>query len=85
MIARVEARLAQARLRAAERHGRDAAEKANQARDEFFAMLSHELRTPLMAVLGWTALSEGQPPRAGRHGVCSRYHRAQCKNAATHD
>jgi len=59
LIARVEARLAQARLRAAERHGRDAAEKANQARDEFFAMLSHELRTPLMAVLGWTALLKG--------------------------
>ena len=59
LIARVEARLAQARLRAAERRGRDAAEKANQARDEFFAMLSHELRTPLMAVLGWTALLKG--------------------------
>jgi signal transduction histidine kinase len=59
LIARVEARLAQARLRAAERRGRDAAEKANEARDEFFAMLSHELRTPLMAVLGWTALLKG--------------------------
>jgi signal transduction histidine kinase len=59
LLARVEARLAQARLRAAERRGRDAAEKANQARDEFFAMLSHELRTPLMAVLGWTALLKG--------------------------
>jgi signal transduction histidine kinase len=59
LIARVEARLAQARLRAAERRGRDAAEKANQARDDFFAMLSHELRTPLMAVLGWTALLKG--------------------------
>jgi signal transduction histidine kinase len=59
LIARVESRLSQARLRAAERHGRDAAERANQARDEFFAMLSHELRTPLMAVLGWTALLRG--------------------------
>ncbi|MBV8804763.1 MAG: HAMP domain-containing histidine kinase, partial [Sinobacteraceae bacterium] len=59
LIARVEARLAQARLRAAERHARDAAERANQARDDFFAMLSHELRTPLMAVLGWTALLRG--------------------------
>jgi signal transduction histidine kinase len=59
LIARVDARLAQARLRAAERRGRDAAEQANQARDEFFAMLSHELRTPLMAVLGWTALLKG--------------------------
>ena len=59
LIARVDSRLSQARLRAAERQGRDAAEKANQARDEFFAMLSHELRTPLMAVLGWTALLRG--------------------------
>jgi signal transduction histidine kinase len=59
LVARVESRLAQARLRAAERQGREAAEKANQARDEFFAMLSHELRTPLMAVLGWTALLKG--------------------------
>ena len=59
LIARVESRLSQARLRAAERRGRDAAERANQARDEFFAMLSHELRTPLMAVLGWTALLRG--------------------------
>jgi len=59
LIARVETRLTHARLRAAERHGRNAAEKANQARDEFFAMLSHELRTPLMAVLGWTALLRG--------------------------
>ena len=59
LIARVESRLSQARLRAAERQGRDAAERANQARDDFFAMLSHELRTPLMAVLGWTALLRG--------------------------
>jgi signal transduction histidine kinase len=59
LIARTESRLAQARMRAAERRARDAAEKANQARDEFFAMLSHELRTPLMAVLGWTALLKG--------------------------
>jgi signal transduction histidine kinase len=59
LTARVESRLTQARLRAAERRGRDAAERANQARDDFFAMLSHELRTPLMAVLGWTALLRG--------------------------
>lgn len=59
LLARVESRLTQAKLRAAERRGRDAAERANQARDEFFAMLSHELRTPLMAVLGWTALLRG--------------------------
>src|SRR6185312_4164894 len=56
LVARVESRLAQARLRAAERAARTAAEQANRARDIFFTMLSHELRTPLMAVLAWTAL-----------------------------
>ena len=59
LIARVESRLTQARLRAAERAARTAAEQANRARDIFFTMLSHELRTPLMAVLAWTALLKG--------------------------
>ena len=56
LLARVESRLAQARLNAAERQARETAEQANRARDVFFTMLSHELRTPLMAVLAWTAL-----------------------------
>ncbi len=59
LVARVESRLAQARLRAAEHRARTAAEEANRARDVFFTMLSHELRTPLMAVLAWTALLKG--------------------------
>jgi signal transduction histidine kinase len=56
LLARVESRLAHARLHAAERRARETAEHANRARDVFFTMLSHELRTPLMAVLAWTAL-----------------------------
>lgn len=56
LLARVETRLTQARLHAAERRARELAEQANRARDDFFSMLSHELRTPLMAVLAWTAL-----------------------------
>jgi signal transduction histidine kinase len=56
LLARVETRLTQARLHAAERRARELAEQANRARDDFFTMLSHELRTPLMAVLAWTAL-----------------------------
>jgi signal transduction histidine kinase len=59
LIARVESRLTHARLHAAERRAREAAEEANRARDVFFTMLSHELRTPLMAVLAWTALLKG--------------------------
>src|SRR5581483_3002945 len=59
LVARVETRLTQARLHAAERHARELAENASRARDDFFTMLSHELRTPLMAVLAWTALLKG--------------------------
>jgi signal transduction histidine kinase len=62
LLARVEARLAQARLRAAERAARQAAEHANRARDEFFAMLSHELRSPLMALIAWAEVLKGAPP-----------------------
>ena len=56
LLARVETRLTQARLHAAERRARELAEQANRARDDFFSMLSHELRTPLQAMLSWTGL-----------------------------
>ena len=32
------------------------AEKANNIKDEFLAVLSHELRTPLTAILGWSKM-----------------------------
>jgi len=35
---------------------REVAERANQIKDEFLAVLSHELRTPLNPILGWTWL-----------------------------
>ncbi|HVG17574.1 MAG TPA: GAF domain-containing protein [Blastocatellia bacterium] len=36
--------------------GRRAMERANQIKEEFFAILSHELRTPLTPILGWTRI-----------------------------
>ncbi|MBE9200136.1 MULTISPECIES: PAS domain-containing protein [unclassified Nodularia (in: cyanobacteria)] len=39
-----------------EQAARNAAEKANQTKDEFVAMVSHDLRSPLNAILGWAKL-----------------------------
>ena len=39
-----------------ERQAREAAEAANQMKDDFLALVSHELRTPLSAITGWVSL-----------------------------
>jgi PAS domain S-box-containing protein len=41
-----------------EQAARKEAESANQAKDQFLAMVSHELRSPLSAILGWSRMLE---------------------------
>ena len=55
-IEKLRAEAERERLLQSEREARDAAEKANQLKDEFLATLSHELRNPLNVILGYSEL-----------------------------
>ncbi len=49
-----------------EQAAREAAERANQVKNEFLAVLSHELRSPLNPILGWTRLLQNSNLDAAR-------------------
>jgi signal transduction histidine kinase/ActR/RegA family two-component response regulator len=55
-IQRLRAEAEREQLLQREQEARDAAEKANQLKDEFLATLSHELRNPLNVILGYSEL-----------------------------
>lgn len=44
------------------RLAKEAAERANQSKDAFLAMISHEIRTPLSAIVGFADLLADLPP-----------------------
>jgi PAS domain S-box-containing protein len=67
-VARARAEGERAELLARAQEARVAAEKANQAKDEFLAMLSHELRNPLAAITNASRLLE-QGGSAGEQTV----------------
>jgi PAS domain S-box-containing protein len=54
-------------LFSAEHRARADADAANQAKDQFLAILSHELRTPLSAILGWARLLTAGRLDAAQH------------------
>ena len=55
-IEKLKAEAEREQLLESEKEARDAAEKANQLKDDFLATLSHELRNPLNVILGYSEL-----------------------------
>jgi signal transduction histidine kinase/ActR/RegA family two-component response regulator len=64
-IEKLRAEAERERLLKSEQEARDAAEKANQLKDEFLATLSHELRNPLNVILGYSELLLRMPEIEG--------------------
>jgi signal transduction histidine kinase/ActR/RegA family two-component response regulator len=64
-VEKLRAEVERERLLKSEQEARDAAEKANQLKDEFLATLSHELRNPLNVILGYSELLLRMPEIEG--------------------
>lgn len=76
-IEKLRAEAERERLLERVQEARDAAEKANQLKDEFLATLSHELRNPLNVILGYSELllrmrEIEQSPRLSQMGEALR-------------
>jgi signal transduction histidine kinase/ActR/RegA family two-component response regulator len=76
-IEKLRAEAERERLLVSVQEARDAAEKANQLKDEFLATLSHELRNPLNVILGYSELllrmdEIEQSPRLAQMGEALR-------------
>src|ERR1051325_976908 len=76
-IEKLRAEAERERLLKSVQEARDAAEKANQLKDEFLATLSHELRNPLNVILGYSELLLRMPeieqsPRLAQMGEALR-------------
>jgi PAS domain S-box-containing protein len=76
-IEKLRAEAERERLLTSVQEARDAAEKANQLKDEFLATLSHELRNPLNVILGYSELllrmrEIEQSPRLAQMGEALR-------------
>jgi signal transduction histidine kinase len=76
LLARVENRLTQAKLRAAERLARRRAEAAVRARDKLYSVLAHDLRSPLQTAYMCLTRLQQQELKAGQRKAAATLERS---------
>src|SRR6185312_2478043 len=76
LLARVDNRLSQARLRAAERLARHRAEAAVRAHDELYSVLAHDLRSPLQTAYMCLAILQQQDMKAPQRKTAATLERS---------